>query len=71
MEGLAIPASPNFTNTMISIEALSDREKRVIQERMGLTGNKPKSRSEVCQMFAISEDRLRRLEEKAKDLLSK
>ncbi len=56
---------------MGSIEVLSDREKRVIQERMGLTGNKPKSRSEVCQMFAISEDRLRRLEEKAKNLLSK
>ena len=53
------------------IEALSDREKRVIEERMGLTGNKPKPRKEVCEMFAITEERLLCLEEKAKYLLSK
>jgi RNA polymerase primary sigma factor len=50
---------------------LSDREKRVIQERLGLNGNKGKSRSEVCEMFALSEETIRRVEEKAKELLSK
>lgn len=49
---------------------LSDREKRVIQERMGLNGNKPKSRNEVCKMFALTNETLHRVEEKAKELLS-
>ncbi len=56
---------------MIKIKELSEREKRVIQERLGLNGTRGKSRSEVCKMFALSEETIQRVEKKAKEFLSK
>jgi DNA-directed RNA polymerase sigma subunit (sigma70/sigma32) len=46
----------------------SDAEKRVIAERLGFK-TRPLSREMVCDMFAISLDRLLEVEDKAKDLL--
>lgn len=52
-------------------EELSEREKKVIIERLGLNSARGKSRSEVRKLFAISEETIKRVEEKAKELLSK
>jgi len=48
----------------------SDREKKIVSERLGLR-TKPLSREMVCDMFAISMERLLEIEEKAKDLLDR
>jgi DNA-directed RNA polymerase sigma subunit (sigma70/sigma32) len=53
------------------IKELSEREKKVIRERLGLNGNSGKSRSEVSKMFATSEETIQRVEDKAKEILSK
>lgn len=53
------------------IKELSDREKRIIGERLGLGAKKAKTRSEVSKMFAVSEERIQQLEEKVKKLLTK
>src|SRR6266487_3563160 len=49
---------------------LSDRERRIIQERLGVVGGMGRSREEVCKYFAISDERLLQVEEKAKKILS-
>jgi DNA-directed RNA polymerase sigma subunit (sigma70/sigma32) len=46
----------------------SDREKKIIAERLGLR-TRPLSREMVCDIFAISFERLLEIEKKAKDLL--
>jgi len=73
IEGLSGEEKKLYQEKLRIINDLSDREKRVIQERLGLNVSRgmSKSRSEVRKMFALSEKTLRRVEEKAKELLSK
>ncbi len=44
---------------------LSDRERRVIEERFGLRDGKPKTLEEVGRMFAVTRERIRQIEAKA------
>jgi len=44
---------------------LSDREKRVLEERFGLKDGKPKTLEEVGKMFAVTRERIRQIEAKA------
>jgi DNA-binding CsgD family transcriptional regulator len=44
---------------------LSDREKRVLEERFGLKDGRPKTLEEVGKMFAVTRERIRQIEAKA------
>jgi len=44
---------------------LSDRERRVLEERFGLKDGKPKTLEEVGRMFAVTRERIRQIEAKA------
>lgn len=44
---------------------LSDRERRVLEERFGLRDGKPKTLEEVGKMFAVTRERIRQIEAKA------
>ena len=44
---------------------LSDREKRVLEERFGLRDGRPKTLEEVGRMFAVTRERIRQIEAKA------
>ena len=44
---------------------LSDRERRVVEERFGLRDGKPKTLEEVGRMFAVTRERIRQIEAKA------
>ena len=44
---------------------LSDREKRVLEERFGLQDGRPKTLEEVGRMFAVTRERIRQIEAKA------
>ncbi len=50
-------------NTVLS--TLSDRERRVLEERFGLKDGKPKTLEEVGRMFAVTRERIRQIEAKA------
>src|SRR5919106_4256948 len=44
------------------IEALDDREKKIIFERFGLDGGKPKTLEEVGKKFGVTRERIRQLQ---------
>lgn len=44
---------------------LSDRERRVVEERFGLKDGRPKTLEEVGRMFAVTRERIRQIEAKA------
>ena len=50
-------------NTVLS--TLSDRERRVLEERFGLRDGKPKTLEEVGRMFVVTRERIRQIEAKA------
>lgn len=45
--------------------SLSDRERRVLEERFGLKDGRPKTLEEVGRMFAVTRERIRQIEAKA------
>src|SRR3989344_4188297 len=47
------------------LATLSDRERRVLEERFGLRDGKPKTLEEVGRMFAVTRERIRQIEAKA------
>lgn len=47
------------------LSTLSDREKRVLEERFGLSDGKPKTLEEVGKMFSVTRERIRQIEAKA------
>lgn len=47
------------------LSTLSDRERRVLEERFGLRDGKPKTLEEVGKMFAVTRERIRQIEAKA------
>ena len=47
------------------LSTLSDREKRVLEERFGLKDGKPKTLEEVGRMFLVTRERIRQIEAKA------
>lgn len=47
------------------LQTLSDRERRVLEERFGLKDGKPKTLEEVGRMFAVTRERIRQIEAKA------
>lgn len=47
------------------LDTLTDREKRVIEERFGLKDGKPKTLEEVGKMFSVTRERIRQIEAKA------
>ncbi len=47
------------------LTTLSDRERRVLEERFGLKDGKPKTLEEVGRMFAVTRERIRQIEAKA------
>ncbi len=47
------------------LDTLSDRERRVLEERFGLKDGKPKTLEEVGRMFAVTRERIRQIEAKA------
>lgn len=47
------------------LATLSDREKRVLEERFGLNDGKPKTLEEVGKMFNVTRERIRQIEAKA------
>ncbi len=47
------------------LESLSDRERRVLEERFGLRDGRPKTLEEVGKMFAVTRERIRQIEAKA------
>jgi len=47
------------------LSTLSDREKRVLEERFGLKDGRPKTLEEVGKMFAVTRERIRQIEAKA------
>ena len=47
------------------LSTLSDRERRVLEERFGLRDGKPKTLEEVGRMFAVTRERIRQIEAKA------
>jgi len=44
------------------LEILSEREKKIIAERFGLTGGKPKTLEDVAKNFGITRERIRQLQ---------
>ncbi len=47
------------------LESLSERERRVLEERFGLRDGKPKTLEEVGKLFAVTRERIRQIEAKA------
>src|SRR5579864_574108 len=47
------------------LQSLSDRERRVLEERFGLKDGRPKTLEEVGKMFAVTRERIRQIEAKA------
>lgn len=47
------------------LSTLSDRERRVLEERFGLKDGRPKTLEEVGRMFAVTRERIRQIEAKA------
>ncbi len=47
------------------LATISDRERRVLEERFGLKDGKPKTLEEVGKMFAVTRERIRQIEAKA------
>ncbi len=47
------------------LSTLSDRERRVLEERFGLKDGRPKTLEEVGKMFAVTHERIRQIEAKA------
>lgn len=47
------------------LSTLSDRERKVLEERFGLKDGKPKTLEEVGRMFAVTRERIRQIEAKA------
>jgi len=47
------------------LESLSDRERRVLEERFGLRDGRPKTLEEVGKMFMVTRERIRQIEAKA------
>lgn len=47
------------------LSTLSDREKRVLEERFGLKDGRPKTLEEVGKMFAVTRERIRQIEAKS------
>ena len=47
------------------LSTLSDRERRVLEERFGLNDGKPKTLEEVGRMFSVTRERIRQIEAKA------
>lgn len=47
------------------LATLSDRERRVLEERFGLKDGKPKTLEEVGRMFQVTRERIRQIEAKA------
>ncbi|MCL4353788.1 RNA polymerase sigma factor RpoD [Patescibacteria group bacterium] len=47
------------------LQTLSDRERRVLEERFGLKDGRPKTLEEVGRMFAVTRERIRQIEAKA------
>jgi RNA polymerase primary sigma factor len=47
------------------LHSLSDRERRVLEERFGLKDGRPKTLEEVGRMFAVTRERIRQIEAKA------
>lgn len=47
------------------LATLSDRERRVLEERFGLKDGRPKTLEEVGKMFAVTRERIRQIEAKA------
>ena len=47
------------------LATLSDRERRVLEERFGLKAGRPKTLEEVGRMFAVTRERIRQIEAKA------
>jgi RNA polymerase primary sigma factor len=44
------------------IEALDDREKKIISQRFGLGGGKPKTLEDVSKTFGVTRERIRQLQ---------
>ena len=53
------------------LSTLSDREKRVLEERFGLKDGRPKTLEEVGKMFAVTRERIRQIEAKALERIQK
>lgn len=49
----------------VVLSTLSDREKRVLEERFGLADGKPKTLEEVGKLFSVTRERIRQIEAKA------
>jgi RNA polymerase primary sigma factor len=47
------------------LSTLSDRERRVLEERFGLADGKPKTLEEVGKLFSVTRERIRQIEAKA------
>src|SRR5581483_3092722 len=47
------------------LDTLSDRERRVLEERFGLKDGRPKTLEEVGRMFAVTRERIRQIEAKS------
>jgi len=47
------------------LNALSDREARVLRMRFGLNGSRPMTLEEVGQKFGVTRERIRQIEAKA------
>ncbi|OGH47887.1 MAG: RNA polymerase sigma factor RpoD [Candidatus Levybacteria bacterium RIFCSPLOWO2_01_FULL_39_10] len=47
------------------LSTLSDRERRVLEERFGLKDGRPKTLEEVGKMFAVTRERIRQIEAKS------
>ncbi len=52
-------------------EVLKDRERKIIELRFGLDGNKPKTQNQIAEMMGISRSYVSRIETKAIGKLSK
>ena len=50
-----------------ALDGLTDKEKRVVSERYGLTGMRPMTLNEIGQRMGISRERVRQIEVQAKD----
>ena len=56
-------------NINLVLRTLSDRQRRVIELRFGLNGNKPHSLAEVGELEGVGRERIRQLEKRALMLL--
>ena len=52
-------------------DLLKDRERKILELRFGLGGNKPKTQNEIAQMMGISRSYVSRIETKAISKLAK